>query len=115
MGDELLYLLGGIGVVMLIICLVVREGTEGRLARKRTELMSLRNAERGLESKINGLQTVKAQLRESVGRAEGRSISAKQLLESIYEKLDRLYEHLRDESCPKPPELAVPTEEEEPA
>ena len=48
MGDELLYLLGGIGVVMLIICLVVREGTEGRLARKRTELMSLRNAERGL-------------------------------------------------------------------
>jgi hypothetical protein len=113
MGDELLYLLGGIGVVMLIICLVVREGTEGRLARKRTELMSLRNAERGLESKINGLQTVKAQLRESVGRAEGRSISEKQLLESIYEKLERLYEHLRNESCPKPPELAVPTEEEE--
>ena len=115
MGDELLYILGGIGVAMLVLCLVVREGTEGRLVRKRTELMSLRNAEKGLENKINGLQTVRAQLRESVGRAEGRSLSAKQLLESIYEKLERLYEHLRDESCPKPPELAVPEEEEEAA
>ena len=115
MGADILYILGGIGVVMLIICLVVRESTENRLVRKRTELMTLRNKERGLENQINGLQTVKAQLRESIGRADGRSLSAKQLLEGIYEKLDRLYEHLREESCPRPPELEGAEQEEEAA
>ena len=108
MGNTHLYIFGGVGVLMVVVCLIVREGTETRLARMRRELMALRSQERGLENKINGLQTVKEHLRESIGRAEGRSLSAKQLLDSIYEKLEGLYEQLRGEPCPKPPELEGP-------
>ncbi len=47
--DPQLLIFGGVGVALLIGCLVLRETTEVRLARMRTALMSLRNQERGLE------------------------------------------------------------------
>ena len=69
-----LYILGGAGIFLLIICLVVRSGTTSCSVRKRTELMSLCNQGRGLKNQIQGLEQVQVQLREAIGPAKGRSL-----------------------------------------
>ena len=100
--SEHIIILGGVGVFLLVVCLAVRGSTENRLARMRAELITLRGQERGLVDRIEDAQSVQAQLREVQGRLQGRQSSTEQLLESIYDKLGRLYEFLRDEDLPKP-------------
>ena len=102
MSPELL-ICAGAGVVLLILCLVVRESTEVRLARMRTALMSLRNQERGLAKQIEDMQKTKSQINEAMSRAEGRQSSIDNLLEPVYADLGKLYEHLRDEKLPGAP------------
>ena len=101
--NEQLLILGGVGVVLLIVCLVVRETTETRLARMRTALMALRNQERGLEQQINDMQTTKSQIGEAMSRAQGRQTSIAHLLESVLNDLGQLHEFLRGESLPGVP------------
>lgn len=109
MSPELL-ICGGVGIVLLIGCLVVREGAEVRLARMRTALMSLRNQERGLENQITALQMTRSQINEAMTRAQGRQSSIAHLLESVYGDLEKCYQHLRGE---KLPQSLNPDEEEE--
>ena len=114
--SENLFVLGGAAVALLIVCLIVRESTEVRLARMRTELMSLRNQERGLENQIAEMENTRNQVREAMTRAEGRQTSVGHLLESIYLGLNRLHEHLRGVDLPENPQAALAaekTEEEE--
>ena len=58
--DTQVLILAGVGVALLIGCLVMRESTEVKLARMRTALMSLRNQERGLEQQIEALHALNA-------------------------------------------------------
>ena len=105
--SENLLVLGGAAVALLIVCLIARESTEVRLARMRTELMSLRNQERGLENQIAEMETTKNQVREAMTRAEGRQTSVGHLLESINLNLNRLHEHLRGVDMPESPQAAL--------
>ena len=109
--NEQLLILGGVGVVLLIVCLVVRETTETRLARMRTALMALRNQERGLDQQINDMQTTKSQIGEAMSRAQGRQTSISHLLESVYGDLGKLYEFLRGEPLPSAPGMEGDEEE----
>ncbi len=59
----------------------------------RTALMSLRNQERGLY-----------QINEAMSRAQGRQSSIAHLLESGYDDLQELYQHLRGERLPGHPD-----------
>ncbi len=111
--DPQLLIFGGVGVALLIGCLVLRETTEVRLARMRTALMSLRNQERGLEQQINDLQTTKNQISEAMSRAQGRQSSIGHLLESVYDDLEKLYQHLRGERLPGPPGSETDEEEDD--
>ena len=79
--DTQLLILAGVGVALLIGCLVMREGTEVKLARMLTALMSLRNQERGLEQQIEAVQNTKSQINEVMSRAPGRQSSIGHLLE----------------------------------
>ena len=53
---DVLLISGGVAVFLLIVCLIARESTEGKLRAMRVELMSLRSKERTLEEQV-GLET----------------------------------------------------------
>jgi len=101
--DTQVLILAGVGVALLIGCLVMRESTEVKLARMRTALMSLRNQERGLEQQIEAVKNTKSQINEALSRAQGRQSLIGHLLESVYDDLAKLYQHLRGERLPGPP------------
>ena len=54
--DELFFVFAGAAVFMLVVCLITRESTEGRLRNMRIELMSLRSNERTLEEQVKGVK-----------------------------------------------------------
>jgi CII-binding regulator of phage lambda lysogenization HflD len=110
--DPQLLIFGGAGIALLIGGLVLRESTEVRLTRMRTALMSLRNQVLGLEQKINDMQTTKSQINEAMSRAQGRQSSIGHLLESVYDDLEKLYQHLREEKLPGPPGLETDEEDD---
>lgn len=107
---ELLLGFGGACVVLLIASLVVRESTEQRLRRLRTDLMSLRSQIRILEDRLKSFQSVRSQVREVLQRIDSRKLSANDSIENIYDKLRELHELLREEELP---DLEASVEEEE--
>ncbi len=98
---ELLFLFGGGCVVLLIISLVIRESTEQRLRRLRTDFMSLRSQVRLLEDRMKSYQAVRSQVREVLQRIDSRKLSATDTIENIYDKLRELHLFLREEELPK--------------
>ena len=107
---ELLLGFGGACVVLLIASLVVRESTEQRLRRLRTDLMSLRSQIRILEDRLKSYQSVRSQVREVLQRIDSRKLSANDSIENIYDKLRELHELLREEELP---DLEASVEQEE--
>lgn len=97
---ELLLIFGGVALAQLIVCLIVRESTEQRLGRLRSELMQLRSQVRVLEDKVKSHEAIKAQVREVLTRVDSRTASADETIDGLYRKLRQLYRFLRDEELP---------------
>lgn len=110
---EMLIGFGGGCVALLIACLILRETTEQRLRRLRTELMSLRSSVRVLEDRLKSYQGVRSQVREVLQRIDSRKLSANDSIENIYDKLRELHELLREEPLPELDKQEEEKEEEE--
>lgn len=112
---DVLLAFGGLVVVMVVVCLVVRESTEQRLRRLRAELMQLRSQVRVLEDRMKSYETVRSQVREVLSRIDSRKLSTNDAIENIYDKLRQLYEFLREEELPPMDNTATSKQEQEEA
>ncbi len=112
--SEILLIAGGSAVFLLIVCLITRESTEGKLRAMRLELMSLRSKERTLDDQVKAVQKVEAQIREGLMRMERTQDTAGHLVQDLFRKLTTLYEFVRAEPMPPVPEpgVVVPKTEE---
>ncbi|MBT4101420.1 MAG: hypothetical protein HOM68_26605 [Gemmatimonadetes bacterium] len=112
--SELLLIAGGSAVFLLIVCLITRESTEGKLRAMRMELMSLRSKERTLEDQVKAVQKTESQIREGLMRMERTQDSTGQVVSDLFRKLTQLYEFVRQEPMPAVPDpgAAIAQEEE---
>jgi septation ring formation regulator EzrA len=101
MNTELFFGFGGTCVPLLILCLILRETTEQRLRRLRTELMQLRSQVCTLEDRMKTYQSVRSHVREVLQRIDARKLSAHDSIENIYDKLRSLHFLLREEELPE--------------
>ena len=100
----------GIGAVLVIICLVVRDRTESRIQKMRAELMALRKDERRHTELREEIETTCAQATEALMRADRRCNSLRKGCEvssELYDQIEayeaegapvRDYDEQRDES-----------------
>lgn len=110
---ELLLVFAGACVALLVLSLILRETTEQRLRRLRTELMQLRSQIRVLEHRMKSFQGVRSQVREVLQRIDSRKLSANDSIKNIYDKLRELHLLLREEELPsEDDDKAEATEEE---
>lgn len=110
---ELLLIFAGACVTLLILSLVLREMTEQKLRRLRTELMQLRSQVRMLEDRLKSFQGVRSQVREVLQRIDSRKLSANDSIKNIYDKLRELHLLLREEELPAENDDKAESAEEE--
>ena len=71
---DILLMGGGAGVVLLVICLIVREQTESRIRGLSTELISLRSNERRLADKRDEIEKMESQMHEAMMRQASEDV-----------------------------------------
>ena len=60
------------GVVLIIVCLIVRDQTQFRLSRLRTEVLALRTEEKRLSERRDEIELMVAQIGDAIMRADRR-------------------------------------------
>ena len=101
---ELLPIACGSAVFLLIVCLITRESTEGKLRDMRVELISLRSKERSLKDQVKAVEKTEAQIREGLMRMERTQASTGHIIDDLFRKLTPLYEFIRKEPMPPIPD-----------
>ncbi|MBT7859262.1 MAG: hypothetical protein HN712_03080 [Gemmatimonadetes bacterium] len=109
---DILLIAGGIAVLLLVVCLIARESTEGRLRGMRIELMSLRSRERTLEDQVKAVQKTGSQIREGLMRMERTQDTTGHVVSDLLRKLGQLHEFVRDEPIPPLPDATTQMQEE---
>lgn len=92
--------LGGACLLMVIVCLIVREQTEGRIRQLRAHVLGLRTEEKRLAERHSQLEEMEAQIREAMLRTERQEAIYEQEFAAAAAKLDQLYVRVRGESLP---------------
>ena len=110
---DLLFIAGGVAVFLLIVCLIARESTEGKLRTMRVELMSLRSKERTLEEQVKAVQKTESQIREGLMRMDRTQDSTGHSVEDLLRKMEELSEFVRGEPMPPVPDATTQIKEEE--
>ena len=94
-GDQkityLLKILLGTGIVLTIVCLILRDRTEHRLSILRAELMALRSEEQRLADLRNEIEIMVAQIGDALMRVESRY----QTIDKSNGELNKMVEELR--------------------
>ena len=103
---EILLMGGGVGVVLLIICLIVREQTNSRIRSMRTELMSLRSREKRLADRCDEIERMESQMREALMRTSRCQHELGEASKRFTKKLGQLHMTLRGEEMPELEEQA---------
>ncbi len=60
------------GVVLIIVCLIVRDQTQFRLSRLRSEVLALRSEEKRLSERRDEIELMVAQIGDAIMRADRR-------------------------------------------
>ncbi|MFH1566894.1 MAG: hypothetical protein ABIL09_02770 [Gemmatimonadota bacterium] len=86
----MLELLLAAGVLLTIIDLIVRDQTQYRVARLKTELLALRSEEKRLAERRDEVELMVAQIGDALMRADRRRNSAAKASEEVGAMLDEL-------------------------
>jgi len=78
------------GVILLIICLVVRDQTEYRISRLRSEFMFLRSEEKRLAERRDEVELMVSQIGDGLIRADRRRDAIERSADAMDDLLDRL-------------------------
>ena len=97
---DILLMGGGAGVVLLVICLIVREQTESRIRGLSTELISLRSNERRLADKRDEIENMESQMREAMMRTNRYQYELEEASKRFRKQLGGLHLALRGEEMP---------------
>ena len=73
------------GVVLIIVCLIVRDQTQFRLSRLRSEVLALRSEEKRLSERRDEIELMVAQIGDAIMRADRRC-----------NEIDKGYTHLEE-------------------
>jgi hypothetical protein len=84
-------LLIGVGIILIIVCLVVRDRTEYRLTRMRSGFLALRNTEQRLAQKHREMESLAQHADEAFVRATQRQQSSTQGNREFIDLLKKLY------------------------
>ena len=87
-----------IGIVLTIVCLVVRDQTEFRLSRLRAELMALRSEEQRLNEERTDLERMISQAGEALIRAERRQLTIEKESHELIDLLEEMGVSLEEEA-----------------
>ena len=85
-----------LGVVLLIICLVVRDQTEYRLSQLRSEFMFLRSEEKRLAERRDEVELMVSQIGEGLMRAERRRVAIEKSADAMDDLLEKLQEMVQE-------------------
>lgn len=80
------------GVVLLIVCLIVRDQTEYRLSQLRSEFMFLRSEEKRLADRREEVELMVSQIGDGLMRAERRRVAIDKSTDAVDDLLDKLAE-----------------------
>ena len=94
-------LLGG-GVVLIIVNLIVRDQTQFRLSRLRSELMALRSEEKRMSDHREEVELMVAQIGDALMRADRRRVALEKGANQLTENLEALYEEVTGENTGSP-------------
>ncbi|MEE3264419.1 MAG: hypothetical protein VX290_16370 [Candidatus Latescibacterota bacterium] len=94
----------GLGVFLLIVCLITRESTEAKLRSMRMELMGLRSKERTLAEQVKAIQKTESQIRAGMMRMSRKEETTGHVVIGLFRKLTTLYEFIRQEPMPPVPD-----------
>ena len=92
MEDIPLHFLIGIGAILIISCLVVRDRTEDRMQKLKTEFLALRTDEKRQADMREDIELTVAQATEALMRADRRNNSMRKGCEAVSGLLDQLEE-----------------------
>ena len=81
----------GTGILLTIVCLILRDRTEHRLSILRSELMTLRSEEQRLAELRNEIEIMVAQIGDALMRVESRY----QTIDKSNGELNKMVEELR--------------------
>ena len=98
-------LYAGVGITLIITCLVVRDRTAFRLSQLRAELMALRNEEKRAAAILTEVEVFISRISDGIIRADRRELGlekASEQLGIILENLKALLEGEDGESAPAP-------------
>ena len=98
---DILIMGGGAGVVLLVICLIVRERTETSIRALRTEFMSLRSREKRLANRCDEIEKMESQMREALMRTGRCQQELGEAWKRFTKKLGQLHMTLRGEEMPE--------------
>jgi len=96
--DVILFMGGGC-LVLVVVCLIVREQTETRIRQLRAQALGLRNEEKRLADRRSQLEEMESQLREVMLRTERQQGVIDQEFSTIAAKLEELHQRVRGESA----------------
>ena len=98
--------MGGVSVLLLVICLIVREQTNSKIRTTRTELMSLRSREKRLANRCDEIEKMESQMREALMRTSRCQHELGEAWKGFKKKLEGLHMTLRGEEIPELEEQA---------
>lgn len=90
--------MGGSCLVLVVVCLIVREQTGARIRQLRLQGMGLRNEERRFADRRSQLEHMHAELREVLLRTERQETVLDQEFSAADAKLEELHQRVRGES-----------------
>ena len=90
MFDSFLVTLLVAGVVLIIICLIVREQTQFRLSRLRTEVLALRSEQKRLSERRDEIELMVAQIGDAIMRADRRCNEIEKGCKQLTEMMETL-------------------------
>ena len=99
-------LLIGAVVLLLVICLIVREQTNSKIRSMRTEFGSLRSRERRLADRCDEIEKMESQMREALMRTGRCQHELGEASKRFTKKLGQLHMTLRGEEMPELQEQA---------
>lgn len=96
--SEIVWVMGGGCLVLVVVCLIVKEQTENRIRQLRAQALGLRNEEKRLADRRKQLEQMESQLREVMLRTERAEGTLDQEFGTAVAKLEELYQRVRGHS-----------------
>ena len=101
-----------IGVVLIIVCLIVRDQTQFRLSRLRSEVLALRSEEKRLSERRDEIELMVAQIGDAVMRADRRCNEIEKGCTELGEMLESFSAVQTEEEAEVEAETEAETEQE---